>query len=173
MKYSLSLPLESFTYQAQNLTYCNVLSNLDSHSHPQAMTTKCWMEWSLSTACPLLQWVHSVSMRIMFLSLICRGSYRILRGWMLYGIHTQSEGVHLWKKEDKVFAGKCQAKQRYQAIEWIFYGIHCIRRSFLPFWHLRLKSSNGLQPKLCISHQGKLYLPWVPTAPWAVAIMRK
>ena len=149
--------LESFTCRAQNLTCWNALSSLDSHSHRQALTAKSWMEQSLSTACPLLQWAHSISMQIMFSYPTWGGSYRIPRGWMLFGMHTvysrQSEGVQSWKKEDKVLAGKSQAKQNCQAFGWNFYMIQLIRRSFLPFWHPSLKYSTGPQTVFITSGQ--------------------
>lgn len=92
MKYSPSLlptlTLESFTCQAQSLTYFNALSTLGNHSHPHALTAKSWMERSLSTVCLLIQWTHLMKMQVMFSSLTYRGSYRIHRGWILYGMDT-------------------------------------------------------------------------------------
>lgn len=110
--------LASFICQAQNLTYCNVLSSLGTQSHPQAMTVISWMEQSLFTASPLLEWEHLISNQMKFSSLACRSSCRIPKGWMLYGTHT-SQAV--WtspsaKGEDKVFEGKCQIRQSYQLI---------------------------------------------------------
>ena len=68
---------------------------------------------------------------------------------------------------------KYQVIPSFLAIGWTSFGIQWTRRNCSFFWLPRLKSLAGHKTRLSTSHQGQLWYPLVPAAPWTTAIKRK